>query len=274
MSKFSDRLALHMWTLHTTPLPAALDAARQGGFNAVELRHIDFASCIEAGMRNDQILDLIRASGVRVAVMGTEYGLIFADGAELKRLLGVLDQTCINALALGCDMIMIAPGQNTGSVHEAATNFRRAGEIVASHGLRFALEFNSQHDVLNKLEVAREILALADHPACGLLIDAYHLERSGSGGRGFEDLPAADIFTFQYSDVPHGPPPGQKRPTDRLLPGKGRVQWREVFQLLHEKGYAGHLSFEAPNPAQWERPAAEVAREAAQLTRQLLSQVE
>ena len=274
MSKFSDRLALHMWTLDTTPLAAALDAARQGGFNAVELRHTDFARCIEAGMRNDQIIDLIRSSGIRVAVMGTEYGLIFADGDELKRLLAVLDQTCRNALALGCDMIMIAPGQNTGGVREAAANLRRAGEIAASHGLRFALEFNSQHDVINKLEVAREILALAAHPACGLLIDAYHLERSGRGGRGFEDLPAADIFTFQYSDVPHGPPPGQKRPTDRLLPGKGRVQWQEVFQLLYEKGYPGHLSFEAPNPAQWERPPIEVAREAAQLTRELMSQVQ
>jgi sugar phosphate isomerase/epimerase len=274
MNKFSGRLALHMWTLDTTPLAMALNAARQGGFNAVELRHTDFARCIEGGMLNDQVIDLVRASGIRVAVMGTEYGLIFADGDELKRLLVVLDQTCRNARTLGCDMIMIAPGQNSGSVRKAAANFRRAGEIAASHGLRFALEFNSQHDVINKLVVAREILALADHPACGLLIDAYHLERSGSGGRGFEDLPAADIFTFQYSDVPHGLPPGQRRPTDRLLPGKGRVQWREIFQLLREKDYAGHLSFEAPNPAQWERPPVEVAREAVQLTRELLSQVE
>ena len=43
------------------------------------------------------------------------------------------------------------------------------------------------------------------------------------------------------------------------------------FDLLREKGYAGHLSFEAPNPALWARPPAEVARAAAAATRRLLA---
>ena len=38
MSKKFGRLALHMWTIDTTPLATALDAARQGGYDAVELR--------------------------------------------------------------------------------------------------------------------------------------------------------------------------------------------------------------------------------------------
>ncbi|MCW5606233.1 MAG: sugar phosphate isomerase/epimerase [Burkholderiales bacterium] len=274
MSKFGDRLALHTWSLDTTPLAEALAAARKGGWNAVELRRIDFMRCFDAGMSNEQVLDLVRESGIKVAVIGTEYGLIFSKGDEQRRLLGVLEETCRNAVALGCDMIMIAPGQNNGTVREAAANFRRAGEIAQAHGLRFALEFNSQHDVINTLKVAREILALADHPACGLLLDAYHLQRSGSGGRGFEEVPASDIFTFQFSDVPTGPPPTQKRPTDRLPPGQGVVRWKEVFQLLREKNYAGYLSYEAPNPALWSRPPEEAAREAADATRKLLAEAE
>ena len=140
---------------------------------------------------------------------------------------------------------------------------REAAQIAADHGLRLALEVNSQHDVINHIEVAREIIAKAAHPAAGLLIDAYHLQRSGSPGRGFEHVAPEEIFTFQYSDVPAGPPPGQRRPTDRLLPGEGIVQWQAVFELLREKGYGGYLSFEAPNPALWARPPAEVARAAA-----------
>jgi hypothetical protein len=68
--------------------------------------------------------------GVPVGVLGTEYGLLFARGDELKRLLGVYDQTCANAVALGCEMTMIAPGQNVGTVAEAAANLRSAGEIA------------------------------------------------------------------------------------------------------------------------------------------------
>jgi sugar phosphate isomerase/epimerase len=209
---------------------------------------------------------------VKVGVIGTEYGLIFSTGADRDRLIGSLELTCANAVALGCEMVMIAPGQNEGSLELAAANFRAGGEVAKRHGVRLALEFNSAHRVLNTLRIAREVIAAANHPHCGLLLDAYHLERSGDGGRGFADVPPGEIFTFQYSDVPAGPQSSERRPTDRLPPGKGIVRWREVFQLLAEKGYAGYLSYEAPNPAQWARPAQDVAREALDATRALLPQ--
>jgi sugar phosphate isomerase/epimerase len=272
--KMTDRLALHTWSLDTTPLPDALRAARDGGWNAVELRRIDFTRCFDKGLSNEQVLALVRESGMKVAVLGTEYGLIFSKGDESRRLFGVLEETCRNAKALGCDMIMIAPGQNSGTIKEAAANFRSAGETVSAHGLRIALEFNSGHDVINGLEPAREVIALAGHPSAGLLLDAYHLERTGGGGRGFEDVAPEEIFTFQFSDVPHGPQSTEKRPTDRLMPGEGRVRWNDVFQLLAEKGYGGYLSYEAPNPVYWSRLPAEVAREAAAASRRLLGQVE
>jgi sugar phosphate isomerase/epimerase len=275
MSKMRDRLALHTWTLDTTPLAGVLRAAKEGGWNAVELRRVDFTRCFEAGMTNGQVLDLVRGSGLRVACVGTEYGLIFAKGEDKARLLKVLDETCANAVALGCDLVMIAPGQNPpGTLREGAANFRDGGEIAKAHKVRLALEFNSQHTVINRLEAGREIVALADHPNCGLLFDAYHLERSGGGGRGFERVAPEEIFAFQYSDVPAGPPSASKRPTDRLPPGKGIVRWREIFQLLLEKNYRGYLSYEAPNPEYWSRSPEEVAREAAAATRKLLAEVE
>jgi sugar phosphate isomerase/epimerase len=272
MAPMQNRLALHTWTLDTTPLAEVLRAAKGAGWNAIELRRVDFTRCFEAGMTNAQVLDLVRLSGLKAACLGTEYGLIFAQGAERDRLLRVLDETCANAVSLGCDLVMIAPGQNpSGTLREAAANFRAGGEIAKKHNVRFALEFNSQHDVINRLEAGREVVELAAHPNCGLLLDAYHMERSGSGGRGFESMPAERIFAFQYSDVPPGAPAAARRPTDRLPPGKGTVRWREVFQLLGEKGYRGYLSYEAPNPDYWARPPLEVAREAVEATRALLA---
>ena len=274
MTKLSNRLALHTWSLDTTPIADALRAARDGGWNAVELRRIDFTRCVDAGKTNEQVLALIRESGMKVAVLGTEAGLLFAKGDESRRLFGVLEESCRNASTLGCDVIMLAPGQNTGTVKEAAANFRAAGDVCKAHGVRIALEFNAVHDVVNGLAVTREIIALAGHPSCGLLLDTYHLERCGSGGRGFEDVAREEIFTFQFSDVPRGPPPAGKRPTDRLIPGQGCVRWNDVFGLLVEKGYDGYLSYEAPNPELWARPPLEVAREAAAATRRLLAAVE
>lgn len=265
-----QRLALHHWTLETTPLADFLRVARETGWDAVELKRSSFTKCFDAAMRNDEVVALIRESGVRVAVIGTEYGLFFAQGDEQKRLLGVLDETCANAVALGCDLVMCAEGFAGGTLRDAGNNLRRAAEVCAAHGVRFAFEFSSAATVVNSLEAAREVLAHADHPNCGLLLDAYHLHRTGRGGRGFEEVPGRDIFAFQFSDVPTTPPQQTRRPADRLPPGSGVVQWREVFGLLREKGYRGWLSYEAPNPAHWERPPGEVALEAVRAARAVI----
>lgn len=268
-----DRLALHTWTLDTTPLAEFLRVAQRTGWNAVELRHADFVRASAAGTTRQQVIDLVLASGARVAVLGAEYGWMFAKGSEQRRLFAGLARTCETANVLGCDMVMSATGQTSGSTKDAAAALREAGRIVEAHGVRLAWEYSSQHETVNTLDIAREILDLADHPRCGLLLDAYHLERSGSGGRGFEDVPAHDIFAFQYSDVPAAPAQGGLRPTDRLLPGQGTVRWREVLRLLLEKDYAGYLSYEAPNPATWSSEPEEVAREAAVATRSLLAEI-
>jgi sugar phosphate isomerase/epimerase len=261
-----------MWTIDTTPLATALDAARQAGYDAVELRRIDFKRCYEAGMDNAAVLDLIRKAGIPVGVLGVEYGWLFATGAESKRLFKVLRETCENAVALGCKMLMSAPGPVSGPIRDAIKYLRAAGDIAAEYGLRLAIEFNSQHDVLNRLEVLHELIAGADKPNCGYLIDAYHFARSGAGGRGFAAVPGDQIFCFQYSDLSPHPVTGVRRPTDRLAPGKGVVQWREVLGLLAEKNYTGYLSYEAPNPELWARSPYEVAREGVALTRKLLKQ--
>jgi 2-keto-myo-inositol isomerase len=264
------RLALHMWTIDTTPLATALDAARQAGYDAVELRRIDFKRCFDAGMSNQQVLDLIRKAGIAVGVLGVEYGWLFATGDESRRLFEVFRESCENAVALGCTMLMSAPGQVNGPISEAIKYLREAGDIAAEYGLRLAIEFNSQHDVLNRLEVLRELITGAGRPNCGYLIDTYHFARSGAGGRGFADVPAEQIFCFQYSDLSPSPVTGVRRPTDRLPPGKGVVQWREVLGLLAEKNYTGYLSYEAPNPELWARSPYEVAREGVELTRKLM----
>jgi 2-keto-myo-inositol isomerase len=270
IAHFAQRLALHTWTLESTPFPAVLRVAREAGWNAVEIRRSDVMQAYKANHSRDEVIAMIREVGIPVAVTGTEYGLLFAEGAERERLLAVLDETCGIARAVGCDMIMTATGQGGGRIDTAVTNMRAAADVVAGHGLRIAWEFSSAHQTMNTLAIAQELHARVAHPAFGLLLDTYHLERSGAGGRGFAGVPAEHIFAVQYSDVPATAPQGMLRPTDRLTPGRGCVRWAEVFALLAEKSYQGYLSYEAPNPELWARPAAEAAREGVTATRALL----
>lgn len=275
MTPLENRIGLHTWTLDTTPFPDVLRIAREAGYTALELRWIDFQRCTEAGMSEESILAMIRASGLVVSCVGIETGLLFAQGTERKRLYDSMDTMCARAAALGCEVMMIAPGAGPATnVKDAVENFAAGCSIAAKHGLQCALEYGSRHPVLNRLAIAREIIALAGRPNGGVLIDTYHAEAVGEGGRGFADVPAEQIAAFQFSDVPHTLPANTSggAPLDRLPPGEGRVRWREVLQLLMEKNYARYINYEAPNPGLWSRPPAEVAKEGITRIRELIAQ--
>lgn len=263
-------LSLHTWTVDALSLPDALAVARAAGYDALELRRVDFLRSAERGLSNDETLALVRGSGLPVALVGVEPGWIFATGDESRRLWDVFRETCRNAVALGCPTLMSATGPLSGTIPEAIANMRVAGEIAGEHGLTVAFEFNSQHAMLNTLEIAREILAGAGSRHCGLLLDAYHLHRSGRPGRGFEDVAREEIAAFQYSDVP--PDADRMPPTERLPPGDGLVEWVPLLGLLREKGWRGYLSYEAPNSSVPKEGLAASVTRAAQRMRAFMAQ--
>jgi 2-keto-myo-inositol isomerase len=259
-------LALHTWTLDTTPLARVLEIARETGWQAVELRRLDFARAAEAGQPAEAVLDLVRASGLPTACVGVELGWMWADGAERQKKLQAFDESCRWAKALGCRTVMSPVDRGRGDVARAAASVSEVGDIAARHGVRLALEFNSQCEQVNTLASVREVLAKAAHPHVGLLLDAYHLGRSGTRPQDLDDVPGGDIAYVQFSDVPrHGLVPGQA--LDRLPPGQGSVPLRNFFAAIGRSGYAGYCSYEAPNPAAWARDPAAVAREALEATR-------
>jgi 2-keto-myo-inositol isomerase len=263
------RLALHTWTLDATPLADVLRIAKATGWDGVELRRLDFRRAEESGTSAESVLDLVRASGLPVACVGVEFGWMWADGAERARLLAVFDEQCRRAAALGCTTVMSPVDKERGDVARAAVSVREVGDLAAAHGVRLALEFNSQCPQLNTLERAREVLARAAHPSCGLLLDTYHLGRSGGTLKAVEDVTPAEIVYVQYSDPPRtGLEPGKV--LDRLPPGAGSFWFREFFALMAAKGYAGFASYEAPNEQAWKRDPADVAREAIETTKEVL----
>jgi sugar phosphate isomerase/epimerase len=49
--------------------------------------------------------------------------------------------------------------------------------------------------------------------------------------------------------------------SDRVLPGQGIIDLRAIIDRLEEYGYNGHYSIEMFNPALWQLPAKEAARQ-------------
>jgi 4-hydroxyphenylpyruvate dioxygenase len=262
------RLALHTWTLDTTALSNVLSIAHASGWDAIELRRIDFARAAAAGRTADAVLAEVKASGLPVACVGVELGWMTATGDERRRLLSVFDESCRWAAALGCNTVMSPVDKGAGDVERGIASVREVGDIAARHGVRLALEFNALCEYWNTLPRVREVVSRAAHPACGLLLDTYHLGKSGAAPEALDDLEPSEIAYVQFSDVPRNPEPGAN--TDRLPPGQGTVPFRDLFARIAKKGYAGYLSYEAPNPAAWARDPRTVASEALDATRAVL----
>ena len=265
-------LALHTWTLDTTPLAEVLRIARTTGWDAIELRRLDFKRAAERGQSSADVLDLVKRSGLPVACVGVEVGWMFAEGAERRRLLDAFDESCRWATALGCATVMSPVDRGQGPVEQAIRSVREVGDIAARHPVRLALEFNSQSAQFNTLAAVREVLREAGHPQCGILLDTYHFGRSGGDPGNLDQLSPDEIVYIQFSDVPRaGLEPGKA--LDRLPPGQGSVPFRAIFRRPPVAAYAGYLSYEAPNPAAWTRDPEVAAREALAATRGALAGV-
>jgi len=228
----SKGLALHTWTLDTTPLADVLRIARRTGWDGIELRRVDFARAAAAGGSAAEVLDLVRGSGLSVACVGVELGWMFAEGAERKRLLQAFTESCRWAAQLGCTTVMSPVDPGRGDVQQAVASIREVADIAAQHGVRLALEFNSVAEQFNNLERVRDVLTRAGHPHCGLLLDTYHFGRSGGDPPALEDLAPEKIAYFQYSDVPKtGLQPGKpwtgfRRATAASPSGRFSSDWR------------------------------------------------
>jgi 4-hydroxyphenylpyruvate dioxygenase len=259
----TTRFALHTWTLDSTPLPEVLRIARETGWDALELRAVDFERAAEAGQSEEDVIAMVRACGLPVAAMGARLGWMYADGDELRELLGIFADSCRRAAAMGSPVVQCPVDFARGDIRKAAERVREIGDMAAAHGLRVALETYSIAEQFNTLARGRELLQLASHPAVGFDVDSYHVERGGEGFAALHDLTLDEIVYVQYSDVPvNAGPPEPGNLLNRLPPGQGVVPFDQFFSILAAKGYTGYWSYEAPNTATWERDPTEVAREA------------
>jgi hypothetical protein len=76
----SNPLALHTSTLDTTQLAEVQRVARDTGWDAVELRRVDFDRAEAAGQSEQEVLELVRHSQLSVSAVGVAAGWMFAVG--------------------------------------------------------------------------------------------------------------------------------------------------------------------------------------------------
>ena len=92
--------------------------------------------------------------------------------------------------------------------------------------------------VVNTVSQALAMVKEIDRDNVGILFDTFHaeIEESDTGEALETVLKAGKLFHFHASD------------SNRGVPGKGHVDWLNIFSVLNEYNYSGHITIETFMP--------------------------
>jgi hydroxypyruvate isomerase len=205
----------------------------------------------EIGMQEkiaSKITNLGMEMGVFVAhsINWTESTLVTGDPEKLESFLTQIKESVEVAKRVNARWMTVVPGHvdlqkdmgyQTRNVIDA---LKKASEILEPHSLTMVLEPLNFRDhpglFLNKIPQAYQICQAVGSPSCKILDDLYHQQIHEGNLIPNIDLAWEEIGYFQVGDNP-----GRKEPTT------GEINYLNVFQHIHGKGFTGIVGMEHGN---------------------------
>jgi len=237
-------------TLRFADLPTRVAAAARAGFTGLGLRVADY---LGAAMADGEIRDLLERSGMRV--LEVEHTWDWALGADPveEAIFRLADRIGVRQL----NAPMFAEHPVTDLVEPFAALCDRAAE----HGVLVGFEFLPYSHV-RTLGEAWEVVAAADRPNGGIVVDLWHWFRSGAAPGDLARIPADAITSLQLCDVLPAPGPdlADEARHRRQLPGRGAGDTLGVLGALRDRGVRAPASVEVFSDELDARPATEAAR--------------
>lgn len=126
-------------------------------------------------------------------------------------------------------------GIQTANVVEA---LRLGAQILEPHGLIMVLEpLSDTPDLfLRHSDQTYMICKAVNSPSCKILYDIYHMQKNEG-----QIIINLDMTWDEIAYIQIGDNPGRKEPTT------GEINYKNIFQHIHKKGYAGILGMEHGN---------------------------
>lgn len=273
------KLALNGATTMKADLVTDLRAAQSAGFDMFEI----WAAKLRRFLRTrpiSELKQLFDESGLVPLSINSIEHVTFRTADEYLAVKAECEELSAIASKLRCPYVVVVPGKLPNPapsrrkiIDESVTVLQELGEIAVGHGVALGFEFLGQTDCsVQTLDLASEIVAKADRPNIGLVIDSFHFYAGGSTIEMIDALDARRLFIFHINDA-EDLPREQLRDSHRLLPGLGILPLDEILKAYKRIGYDRVASVEIFRPEYWERDPFEMAREAFEATNKLVSKV-
>jgi len=234
ITTFSANLGF-LWS--ELPLPDAIRAAANAGFDAVEC-HWPYETPAK------EVADVLAETGLPMLGLNTvrgkegENGLAALVGRQTEARLAI-DQAIEYAVIVGAGSVHVMAGIALGQDARQAflNNLRYACNLAHPHDITILIEPLNKYDApgyfLQTSDQALELIASLKEPNLKLMFDCYHLQiMEGDLTRRLKKcLPF--IGHIQFASVP-----------DRGEPSKGELQYKHLFNHISRLGYSAPLGAE------------------------------
>ena len=229
-------------------LAALAPRIRELGFDLVELPVENPGDWDPA--RTADLLAALGLGATVCAVMPPERDLVVADRATVSATQTYL-RACIDAAAAVGSPVVGGPiysavgrtllmdtAERRATVARLVEALRPVAEYAGERGVRLAIEPLNRFETsfVNTTEQALEIVAGVGSPACGLLLDTFHMN--------VEEKDLAVAIRSAGPHLAHFHACGN----DRGAPGSDHLDWRTIAAALAEIDYHGPVCIESFTP--------------------------
>ncbi|MDQ5829931.1 MAG: sugar phosphate isomerase/epimerase [Actinomycetota bacterium] len=259
----AENLAINSQCTFQWNLEEALDAYAAAGFRNVE-PHLNLVKdWLGDGHTVDEARELFESRELRVVASSQLEVMCFGSPDALLPNLRANAANMRLIRELGADKMIVGtdgPEQNSvgalDAIARALSNLARSTEDLE---VDIAVEFNWS-PIVRSLPSAVRVAEKADHPRVGVLFDPAHYHTTPTK---LSDINAGSVRYIKHvhlDDMPDTPPDLTHRDFDRVLPGEGVLDLREIIAAIERNGYDGYFSIELFNADLWQLPAKEAAR--------------
>jgi D-psicose/D-tagatose/L-ribulose 3-epimerase len=129
----------------------------------------------------------------------------------------------------------LSEAERAATLTRVAAGLRPVAEVAAERGVKLAIEPLNRYEtsLINTVQQGLDLLDAVDHPACGLLLDSFHMN--------IEEKDPVAAVSAAGAEIAHVHACG----TDRGSPGADRFDWRGFSAALADAGYTGPLCIES-----------------------------
>lgn len=231
------RFGVCTWVFGDLPIQEIASSLSRMGFDGLELKG-DLSLYSPADLR-----PLLQSVGLSVLSITPEnVDLAYPDAVVRREALDYYLDLIAFARELECPVVSCHGAVGRVRAFASQTNeyrylwegVARLADAASAAGVRVAIEVLNRYEshLLNTAAQALAMVREIDHPALGILLDAYHMNIEEADPAGAVRSVGDRLFLFHVAD------------SNRAAPGRGHTDFEALFHALREIDYSGDVIVE------------------------------